>query len=95
MRRPISSGRPTEMKRRLAENPGAVFQSVLSKDEVDEHCRLLEHMWRERIFTPLVTLWTFLWQVLDADGSCRQAVARTLGFLSATVGLDASHDPSA
>jgi IS4 transposase len=83
------------MKRRLAENPGAVLQSVLSKDDVEEHCRLLEHMWRERIFTPLVTLWTFLWQVLDADGSCRQAVARTLGFLSATVGLDASHDPSA
>jgi len=83
------------MRNRLAQNPGAVFEGVLSKHEVDEQCRLLGHMWRDRIFTPLVTLWTFLWQVLDADPACRQAVARTLGFLSATVGLDASHDPSA
>lgn len=88
------SSRAAGMRRRLAENPGAVLQSVLSKDEVDQQCRLLGHLWRERIFTPLVTLWTFLWQVLDADGSCRQAVGRTLAFLSATVGLDASHDPS-
>jgi Transposase DDE domain len=29
-------------------------------------------------WTPAVTLWTFLWQMLDADGSCRQAVAQTV-----------------
>jgi hypothetical protein len=31
---------------------------------------------RRRVFTPAVTLWTFIRQVLDADHSCRQAVAR-------------------
>jgi len=33
---------------------------------------------RDRIFTPLVTLKAFIFQVLSADGSCRQAVAHVL-----------------
>ena len=34
--------------------------------------------WKDRIFTPLVTLWVFLGQVLNADHSCRAAVARLI-----------------
>ena len=37
--------------------------------------------WRERLFTPQVTLWTFLWQVLSPDGSCREAVSRLRAYL--------------
>jgi hypothetical protein len=36
---------------------------------------------RVRIYTPLITLWTFLTQVLDADQSCRQAVLKLIAFL--------------
>jgi hypothetical protein len=67
----------------------------LSGQEVNEYCYALRYQWRERIFTPLVTLWTFLAQVLEADSSCRKAVTRVLSYLSQTAGLDASHDPSA
>jgi IS4 transposase len=88
------TGRADRMKKKLAQNPGALFGDVLSKEDVDEQCRWLGHVWRERIFTPLVTLWTFLSQVLCADNSCKNAVARVLTFLARTVGLDASHDPS-
>jgi hypothetical protein len=83
------------MKRMLAENPGQVFQEVISKQEVDQVCREINYCFRKRVFTPLVTLWTFLDQVLNADSSCSHAVARTLTFLSSTAGLEASHDPSA
>jgi len=83
------------MRKRLAENPGEVFAGILSGTDVEEHCCRLGHRWRKRVFPPLVTLWTFLSQVLSADGCCRQAVARVLGYLSATVGLTASHDASA
>ena len=82
-------------KRKLAENPGAMFERVVSEQEVNDECAFLRHVWRDRIFTPLVTLWTFLGQVLSADSSCQEAVARVLFFLSRTKGLDASHDPSA
>jgi hypothetical protein len=34
--------------------------------------------WLDRIFSPLVTLWVFLGQVLSADHSCRTAVARLI-----------------
>ena len=36
---------------------------------------------RVRTYTPLITLWTFLTQVLDADHSCRKAVSSLNAFL--------------
>lgn len=51
-------------------DPGAVAQ-VLEANQV---------RFRDRIFTPLVTLWTFLSQVLSPDHSCREAVARLIAF---------------
>jgi len=94
MGKPRPSLRALRAKEKLRENPGLLFEDVLSEVEIDEHCRALGYTWRERIFTPLVTLWTFLSQVLSADGSCRDAVAQVLGFLFETKGLTASHDPS-
>jgi Transposase DDE domain len=41
----------------------------------DNHVRF-----RDRIFSPLVTLWAFLSQVLSPDHSCREAVARVIAF---------------
>jgi hypothetical protein len=38
--------------------------------------------YRDRLFSPLVTLWLFLSQLLDPDHSCRQAVARLLAYRS-------------
>jgi hypothetical protein len=87
--------RAKAMKEKLAENPGLMLERVVSKEEVEEECRFLRHVWRDRIFTPMVTLWTFLAQVLDPDSACKKAVARVMTFLSVTKGLDASHDPGA
>jgi len=95
MGRPVRCLRARGVRKRLAENPGEVFGGILSREDVDEQCRWLGHQWRKRVFTPLVTLWTFLTQVLSADGCCRQAVVRVLRFLSVTAGLTASHDASA
>lgn len=36
---------------------------------------------RQRLYTPLRTLWTFLYQVLSEDQSCRAAVAKLLAHL--------------
>jgi Transposase DDE domain len=37
--------------------------------------------YRVRIYTPLITLWTFMTQVLDPDHSCRKAVRSLIAFL--------------
>jgi Transposase DDE domain len=50
---------------------------------IDDTFRGLGRDFRDRVFTPAITLWTLLSQVLDADHSCRQAVARLLAFRSA------------
>jgi hypothetical protein len=37
--------------------------------------------WREGVFSPVLTLWAFLTQLVSADGSCRAAVARVMAWL--------------
>jgi len=51
---------------------------VLTEDGLEEALREIKAPWKDRIFTPLVTLWVFLGQVLAADQSCRAAVARLI-----------------
>ena len=52
--------------------------NVLSEDLVSEVLEDTECAWVDKIYTPLVTLWVFLSQVLSADHSCRWAVSRLL-----------------
>src|SRR5262245_61481218 len=54
------------------------FADVLSSGCLTEALAEIKRPWKGRIFTPLVTLWVFLGQVLNADQSCRAAVARLI-----------------
>jgi hypothetical protein len=67
----------------LRQQPGLPFAQHLPVDLIHRTATSLGVAFRERIFTPAVTLLTFLSQVLDHDHSCRQAVARLLAFRSA------------
>jgi hypothetical protein len=51
---------------------------VLTEEGLEEALQEIKAPWKDRIFTPLVTLWVFLGQVLAADQSCRAAVARLI-----------------
>ena len=53
------------------------FTNVLTEEVIAQALATLTG-WLDRIFSPLVTLWVFLGQVLSADHSCRAAVARLL-----------------
>jgi hypothetical protein len=55
---------------------GLFFSERLSPESVRLACEQLQHEFRERVFSPAVTLWVFLSQVLSADHSCREAVAK-------------------
>jgi hypothetical protein len=54
------------------------FTEVLSSQCISQALEEIKAPWYDRIFTPLVTLWVFLGQVLGADPSCRAAVARLI-----------------
>ena len=55
---------------------GLPFTDILSRETLEEALDTIEFAWNQRIYAPLVTLWTFLGQVLSAGHSCRHAVAR-------------------
>jgi hypothetical protein len=55
---------------------GLFFSERLSSKSVRAACDRLQHEFRDRIFSPAITLWVFLAQVLSADHSCREAVAK-------------------
>jgi hypothetical protein len=66
--------------------PGLFFSTRLSPERVRSECERLQYEFRERIYSPAVTLWVFLAQVLSADHSCREAVSK-LNFWRAARGL--------
>jgi hypothetical protein len=54
------------------------FSEVLSEGIVAQALTAIHVCWLDRVYSPLVTLWVFLGQVLSADHSCRAAVARLI-----------------
>jgi hypothetical protein len=64
--------------RELAHSAGLPFQELLSGDLIAPALEAESVWWRHCVYTPEVTLQTFLWQVLSADHSCRDAVAQLM-----------------
>jgi hypothetical protein len=64
------------LRQQLDQEEGLPFLKSLSRTMVEAACRHLHHQWRDRIYTPWITLGIFLSHVLSADQSCDQAVDR-------------------
>ena len=65
----------TLLRHQFLQDGGLPFTDVLTDDVLAGALATVGH-WLDRIFSPLVTLWVFLGQVLSPDHSCRAAVAR-------------------
>src|SRR5258708_34822640 len=66
------------LRRQFLQDGELPFSSVLTEEVVAHALTSISACWLDRIYTPLVTLWVFLSQVLSADHSCRAAVARLI-----------------
>jgi len=66
------------LRRQFLQEGGLLLADVLTVACIEEALREIKSTWYDRIYNPLVTLWVFLGQVLNADQSCRAAVARLL-----------------
>ncbi len=62
------------LRRQFLQDGELPFTDVLSPETIVEALATAEVVWKDRIYTPLVTPWVFLSQVLSADHSCRAAV---------------------
>ena len=73
------------MRHQFLQDGGLPFSDVLSEDVVARSLTATKTCWLDRIYSPLVTLWVFLGQVLSADHSCRAAVARLIAHRLSTI----------
>jgi len=64
------------LRRQFLQGGELPFADVVSTALVAEVLTAIGGIWYDRVYTPLVTLWVFLGQVLNPDPSCRAAVAR-------------------
>jgi hypothetical protein len=65
------------LRRQFLQDGDLPFTNVLTEEVLAQALAAVTG-WLDRIFSPLVTLWVFLGQVLSADHSCRAAVARLI-----------------
>src|SRR6516162_958604 len=65
------------LRRQFLQDGDLPFIDVLTEAAISQALATITG-WLDRIFSPLVTLWVFLSQVLSAEHSCRAAVARLL-----------------
>ena len=72
-----------EIFRELQKTQGLPFSALLPAEKVDRLLAGVNVEFRDRIYTPAVTLWMFLSQVLSSDHSCRDAVARLVAWRAA------------
>lgn len=66
------------LRRRFLQDGELPFADVLSEAAVTQALKVLNVAWLDRVYSPLITLWVFLGQVLSQDHSCRAAVARLI-----------------
>ena len=62
---------------------GLPFAKILPVAIIEETLKEENLKYRQRLFSPIVTLWAFLSQVLDADKTCHNAVSRVIAWLAA------------
>jgi hypothetical protein len=71
------------VRARFARNEGLPFVDILTEARIRDV--LNEHgvRYRDRVFSPVTTIWGFLSQVLSEDHSCRDAVSRIIAHRAA------------
>lgn len=77
-----------EVRARFARNEGLPFVDVLTEASIREVLNDHGVNFRDRIFSPVTTIWGFLSQVLSDDHRCRDAVSRIIAH-RATNGMAA------
>ena len=57
------------LRRQFLQEGDLPFSDVLSEKTIGPAMDAIDRCWKDRIYTPLVTLWVFLGQVISADHS--------------------------
>ena len=77
------SNRVSVLKEKLSNSIGFPFRHILTETMIQQELEDEGVSYRKRLYTPVITLWTWLCQVLDKDKSCKNAVSRIVSYLVA------------
>jgi hypothetical protein len=66
------------LRRQFLQDGGFPFTNVRTEEVISQALTAISVCWLDRIFSPLVTLWVCLGQILSVDHSGRRAVARLI-----------------
>ena len=66
------------VRARFARNEGLPFADILTEASIRDVLNEQGVKYRDRVFSPITTIWGFLSQVLSEDHSCRDAVSRII-----------------
>lgn len=69
------------LRTQFAQTDGLPFVDLLTAERLEQPLTHEKATWREAIWTPVLTLWAFLSQLISPDGSCRLTVDRVLAWL--------------
>jgi hypothetical protein len=72
-----------EVRARFARNEGLPFADILTEASIRDVLNEHGAQFRDRLFSPVTTIWGFLSQVLSEDHSCRDAVSRIIAHRAA------------
>jgi hypothetical protein len=64
-----------------APQPELGLEDVLPKATIIQILKEEEGIWKSILYTPWVTFWTFFWQMLSPDRSCRSALKRLAAWM--------------
>ena len=71
------------LKQKFQDSLGLPFEQVLSEAVLQNELEAQGVSYRQTLYTPVVTLWAWMSQVLDADKSLNNAVSRVIAWLAA------------
>ena len=72
------------VRARFARNEGLPFADILTEASIRKVLNEHGGPYRDRVFSPVTTIWGFLSQVLSEDHSCRDAVSRIIAHRAAS-----------
>jgi len=71
------------VRARFARNEGLPFADILTEASIQTVLNEYGVSYRDRVFSPVTTIWGFLSQVLNEDHSCRDTVSRIIAHRTA------------
>ena len=71
------------LKQKFQDSLGLPFEQVLPEEVIQTVLEQQGVEYRQTLYTPIVTLWAWMSQVLDVDKSLSNAVSRVIAWLTA------------